>query len=139
MIDGMSPGDSFVRADEEWMRLALDQAAACVDAGDVPVGAVVVSQDGDVLARERNRREERQDPTAHAEILAPRAAAGVLGSWRLLVLGAWDPKTGATGSTRDIVRDTRLNHRVDVVGGVLEAESAALLRSFFAARRQTRR
>jgi tRNA(adenine34) deaminase len=159
MIGGVSVPRNV--GDEALMTLALEDAAACIDSGDVPVGALVVSADGAVLARERNRREERQDPTAHAEILALRAAAAAIGSWRLLgctlvvtlepcamcagaavlsrisrlVLGAWDPKAGAAGSTRDIVRDARLNHRVDLRGGVLEGESAALLRSFFAARR----
>ncbi len=143
------------------MRLALDEAAACASTGDVPVGAVVVSGDGEVLARDRNRREELQDPTAHAEILALRAAAAALGTWRLLgctlvvtlepcamcagalvlsrvsrlAFGAWDPKAGAAGSTRDIVRDQRLNHRLEVQAGILDAESASLLRTFFAARR----
>jgi tRNA(adenine34) deaminase len=151
--------------DAAWMALALGEATACLETGDVPVGAIVVSGDGAVLGRGRNRREEWQDPTAHAEVLALREAAVVLGSWRLLgctlvvtlepcamcagalvlarvpslVLGAWDPKAGATGSTRDVVRDSRLNHRVEVRGGVLETESATLLRSFFAARRSAGR
>jgi len=147
--------------DEALMGLALSEARACLATGDVPVGAVVVGPSGSVLGRGRNEREARQDPTAHAEVLALRAAAASLGSWRLsgctlvvtlepcamcagalvlsrvsrLVLGAWDLKAGACGSTRDIVRDARLNHRVSVVGSVREPESAELLRTFFAARR----
>ena len=161
MIGGVPVNLPLRTEDEALMALALDEAAACAERGEVPVGAVVVSADGVVLARGRNRREEDKDPTAHAEIMALRAAAAAIGSWRLLgctlvvtlepcamcagavvlsrvsrlVLGAWDPKAGAAGSTRDIVRDARLNHRVDVRGGVLEVESAALLRSFFATRR----
>ena len=144
-----------------WMDEALAEARLCPGTGDVPVGALVVAPSGDVVGRGRNRREELSDPTAHAEVLALRAAASSLGSWRLdgctlvvtlepctmcagalvlarvqrLVLGAWDPKAGAAGSVRDVVRDRRLNHRVEVVGGVREAESAALLRSFFAGHR----
>ena len=143
------------------MLLALEEAALCAGSGDVPVGAVVVSASGDVVARGRNRREELTDPTAHAEILALRDAASSLGSWRLsgctlvvtlepctmcagalvlarvsqLVFGAFDPKAGAAGSVRDAVRDRRLNHRVSVTGGVLEAPGAELLRSFFATHR----
>jgi len=147
--------------DQEWMTQALALAEQCAVSGDVPVGAIVAGPGGDVIGTGRNRREELQDPTAHAEILALRAASAALGSWRLtgctlvvtlepcamcagavvlarlsrLVLGAWDPKAGAAGSMRDIVRDARLNHRVEVTGGVLEDRSAAQLRAFFAARR----
>jgi tRNA(adenine34) deaminase len=143
------------------MRLALELAREAVDDGDVPVGAVVLGPDGSVVGRGRNRREADGDPTAHAEILALREAAATLGEWRLegctlvvtlepctmcagavvlarvdrVVLGAWDPKAGATGSVRDVVRDARLNHRVEVTAGVRQEESAALLRSFFADRR----
>jgi len=143
------------------MRLALDEARECLRTGDVPVGAVVVGPDGAVVGRGRNAREATGDPTAHAEVLALREAAAVLGRWRLddctlvvtlepcamcagavvlarvprLVLGAWDPKAGATGSVHDLVRDRRLNHRVEVVGGVLEDEAGALLREFFEGRR----
>jgi tRNA(adenine34) deaminase len=139
------------------MRLALDVAVHALDTGDVPVGAVVLGPDGVPLARACNRREGLADPTGHAEILALRAAGEVLGTWRLddctlvvtlepctmcagalvlarvgrLVFGAGDPKAGAAGSVRDVVRDVRLNHRVEVVGGVLEAECSALLRTFF--------
>ncbi len=144
------------------MGLALTEAAACTATQDVPVGAVVLGPDGEVVGAGRNRREADADPTAHAEVLALRAAAETLGRWRLddctlvvtlepclmcagatvlarvprLVLGAWDPKAGACGSQWDVVRDVRLNHRVEVVGGVREDECATLLREFFAAHRQ---
>lgn len=124
---------------------------------DVPVGAVVYGPDGTELAVGRNERELTGDPTAHAEILALRRAATVVGEWRLtgctlvvtlepctmcagalvlaristLVFGAWEPKTGAVGSLWDVVRDPRLNHRPEVYGGVLAAECAAALRTFF--------
>lgn len=140
---------------------ALAEARLCLAGGDVPVGAVVVSSSGEVLGRGRNRREATGDPTAHAEVLALRAASRTSRSWRLdgctlvvtlepclmcagalllarvprLVLGAWDPKAGATGSVRDVVRDSRLNHQVEVVGGVREQECGDLLRSFFAGHR----
>ena len=146
----------------EAMRLALAQARLALGTGDVPVGAVLLGPDGAVLGRGRNAREASADPTAHAELLALRAAAAALGAWRLagctlvvtlepctmcagalvlarvdrLVFGAWDPKAGAAGSVRDVVRDGRLNHRVEVVGGILEAECGDLLRQFFALRRQ---
>jgi tRNA(adenine34) deaminase len=142
----------------QWMDFALTEAVASLASHDVPVGAVVVDPAGQVIGRGRNAREALQDPTAHAEMLALRSASSQLGSWRLtgctlvvtlepcamcagalvlarvarLVLGGWDPKAGAAGSIRDIVRDGRLNHRVEVVGGVREAECAELLRSFFA-------
>jgi tRNA(adenine34) deaminase len=142
------------------MRLALEQAASAQASGDVPIGAVVLDDAGTVLAAAGNQREQAQDPTAHAEILALRAAARTLGSWRLtgctlvvtlepctmcagalvlarierLVFGAYDPKAGAVASLFDVVRDSRLNHRVDVRGGILEAECGALLSSFFASR-----
>lgn len=143
------------------MRQALAEASAAVATGDVPVGAVVLAPDGTVLGTGRNAREAGTDPTAHAEILALRAAAAALRTWRLdgctlvvtlepctmcagalvlarvsrLVFGAWDPKAGAAGSVRDVVRDGRLNHRVEVMGGVLEVECGALLRTFFAGHR----
>ena len=136
---------------------ALTEAAAATATGDVPVGAVVVGVSGEVVGRGRNAREATGDPTAHAEVLALRAAAAALGRWRLdgctlvvtlepctmcagaivlarvprLVFGAWEPKTGAVGSLWDVVRDTRLNHRPEVYAGVLEAECAALMRGFF--------
>ncbi|WP_460434209.1 tRNA adenosine(34) deaminase TadA [Angustibacter speluncae] len=150
------------RPDEErWMGLALDQARAALATSDVPVGAVVVDASGEVVGTGRNAREATGDPTAHAEVLALRAAAAARGGWRLdgctlvvtlepctmcagaavlarvdrLVLGAWDPKAGAVSSLWDLVRDRRLNHRLDVLGGVRETECAALLEDFFRSRR----
>ena len=143
------------------MRLALEQAVLTAASADVPVGAVVVDADGEVLGVGRNARELTGDPTAHAEVLALRAAALSLGTWRLsgctlavtlepctmcagalvlarvsrVVFGAADPKAGAVGSLWDVVRDRRLNHRPEVVGGVLEAECGELLRAFFEGRR----
>lgn len=143
------------------MRVALGEARAAVETGDVPVGAVVVL-DGELVGRGRNRREADQDPTAHAEIVAIREAASVVGSWRLggailfvtlepcamcagalvnsrvsrLVFGARDSKAGFCGSLGDLVRDPRLNHRLEVSGGVLEEECSAVLRSFFQGLRQ---
>jgi tRNA(adenine34) deaminase len=140
---------------------ALDEARAALRTDDVPVGAVLVDEAGAVLARGRNRRERDVDPTAHAEVVALREAASSRGSWRLdgctlvvtlepctmcagavvlsrvdrLVFGAWDDKAGAVGSLWDVVRDRRLNHRPEVLGGVRAQESAELLRDFFAARR----
>ena len=142
------------------MRVALEQAASAQARGDVPIGAVVLDPDGSVLAAAGNEREQAQDPTAHAEILALRSAARAVGSWRLtgctlvvtlepctmcagalvlarverLVFGAYDPKAGAVASLFDVVRDSRLNHRVDVRGGILEADCGALLTDFFASR-----
>jgi tRNA(adenine34) deaminase len=154
------------------MRRALEVAAGSPSVGspsagqpppgghhaeDVPVGAVVYGADGTELASGRNERELTGDPTAHAEIVALRLAAAVLGTWRLdgctlvvtlepctmcagalvlarvstVVFGAWEPKTGAVGSLWDVVRDRRLNHRPEVYAGVLEAECAAQMRSFF--------
>jgi tRNA(adenine34) deaminase len=143
------------------VRLALDQARTAPATGDVPVGAVVADASGRVLARAANAREADGDPTAHAEVLALRAAAAATGSWRLegatlavtlepctmcagalvlarvarLVIGAWDPKAGAVGSLWDVVRDRRLNHRPEVVGGVLAEECGAVLQDFFATHR----
>ena len=156
------------------MRAALAEAAAAATAGgqsgvrdgpehlDVPVGAVILDPAGVVVARAHNRREADGDPTAHAEIVALRAAARVAGNWRLeghtlvvtlepctmcagaislarisrLVYGAADPKAGAVGSLWDVLRDRRLGHRTEVLGGVLAEECAALLRDFFAERRR---
>ncbi len=143
------------------MHRALAVAATAVGTGDVPVGALVVSGDGEILAEAPNARERDGDPTAHAEVLALRAAARTLGQWRLdgctlvvtlepctmcagalvlsrvsrLVYAADDPKAGAVGSLWDVVRDRRLNSRPEVVRGVLAEESTALLRTFFAAHR----
>ena len=136
-------------------------ARAAPSSGDVPVGAVVLDRAGAVIAIGHNEREAAHDPTAHAEVLALRRAGAALGSWQLtgctlavtlepctmcagavvlarvarLVFGAWDPKAGAAGSVWDVVRDRRLNHRPEVIGGVREAECAALLREFFVDRR----
>ena len=147
-----------------WMDRALSEARSAADAGDVPVGAVIV-RGGEVLAAARNRREADQDPTAHAELLALRSAAAALGSWRLegctlyvtlepctmcagalvlarlpaLVYGASDPKAGAVGSLYDVPRDERLNHRVAVTSGVLADECASELTRFFRTRRSQAR
>jgi len=153
-----------VRDDDALMRLALDEARSCLEAGDVPVGAVIVRGD-EMLAAAGNGRERLQDPTAHAEVLALRAAARRAGSWRLdrctlvvtlepcamcagaivlarverLVFGAADPKAGFAGSLGDLVRDARLNHRVDLTSGVLAEECGEMLREFFHARRAAER
>ncbi|NMH76555.1 nucleoside deaminase [Pseudonocardia xinjiangensis] len=144
-------------SDEALVKRAIEIATAAPRTGDVPIGAVVVDADGRELAAACNGREAMGDPTAHAELLALRAAAAVRGEWRLegctlavtvepctmcagaiglarvarVVFGAWEPKTGAAGSLWDVLRDRRLNHRPEVVGGVLERECAALLESFF--------
>src|SRR3954470_8732143 len=144
------------------MGRALDLAAAAPEWGDTPIGAVVLGPDGTVLAEAANEREKRSDPTAHAEVLALRSAAQVHGGgWRLtacalvvtrepctmcagasvlarverVVYGADDPKAGAAGSLWDVVRDRRLNHRPEVVGGIRAEESGALLRAFFRSKR----
>ncbi len=142
---------------EAMMRQALALAATAADEGDVPVGAVIVVASGTVIGTGRNTRERDSDPTGHAEIVAMREAAAAVGEWRLegctlavtlepctmcagalvaarierLVFGAFDEKAGAVGSLWDVVRDRRLNHRPEVVSGVLADESAALLRDFF--------
>jgi tRNA(adenine34) deaminase len=149
-----------VDLDERMMRLALDQARAARDWGDVPIGAVVARGD-DVVSRAGNARERDRDPTAHAEVLALRSAAAAIGSWHLegcalyvtlepcamcsgasvlsridrVVFGADDPKAGFAGSLGDLMRDPRLNHSVEVTIGVLAEECGELLRSFFADRR----
>jgi tRNA(adenine34) deaminase len=139
------------------MRRSLELAQRAADAGDVPVGALVAGPDGAVLGEGWNLREAQGDPTAHAEVVAVREAAGRLGTWRLegctlvvtmepcpmcagavvlsrierVVLGGWDPKLGACGSVWDVVRDRRATHRAEVVGGVLEEECSAVVRRFF--------
>jgi tRNA(adenine34) deaminase len=145
-------------AHERVMRRALAEAAEALPSGDIPIGAVVLDEAGAVIATGHNRREADSDPTAHAEVLALRAAARSRGTWRLtdctlvvtlepctmcagaavlarvgrLVFGAFDPKAGAVGSLWDVVRDPRLNHRPEVVSGVLAEECGAILRQFFA-------
>ncbi|MEO7794461.1 MAG: tRNA adenosine(34) deaminase TadA [Thermoanaerobaculia bacterium] len=144
--------------DERWMREALVLAGQAAAMGEVPVGALVVTAEGAVVGTGWNRREQAQDPTAHAEMLAIRDAAAATGAWRLggctlyvtlepcamcagaavlarierLVFGAADPKGGFCGSLGDLVRDPRLNHRLEVQGGVLADEAGAKLKGFFA-------
>ena len=144
-----------------WAGLALAEAEACRTSGDVPVGAVVLDAVGEVIGRGRNERELRQDPTAHAEVLALRAAAEATGDWHLtgttlvvtlepcpmcagailaarvptVVFGAWDEKAGAAGSVYDVLRDRRLPHRAEVFAGVRAREATAQLEAFFAERR----
>lgn len=143
------------------MRAALEEARACLDSGDVPIGAVVLDSSGDLVGSGHNVRERDADPTGHAEVVALRAAARARGGWRLpgctlvvtlepctmcagalvlarverLVFAAYDEKAGAVGSLWDVVRDRRLNHRPEVIGGVLAGESTALLDEFFAGQR----
>jgi tRNA(adenine34) deaminase len=156
----MADEPAAARRDRAMMQLAIEDAGLALEWGDVPIGAVVARGD-DVLGRAGNARERDNDPTAHAEILAIRAAAASLRSWRLtgcaiyvtlepcamcagalvlarldrLVFGAMDPKAGFVGSLGDLTRDPRLNHRLDVVSGVLELEAAGLLQEFFQQRR----
>ncbi len=149
---------------DDWvdpMREALAEARAAVGTGDVPIGAVVVDPDGRVVGRGRNEREALGDPTAHAEVVALRAAAAARGEWRLdgctlvvtlepctmcagatvlarvdrLVYGAYDDKAGAVGSLWDVVRDRRLNHRPEVISGVLADECTLMLQEYFATHR----
>src|SRR4051794_15074778 len=150
--------------DESYMRLALREAGRALEHDDVPIGAVVVHGD-EVIGAGHNERELLEDPTAHAEILALRQAAAALGSWRVLdatlyvtlepcamcagaivlarvprvVYPATDPKAGAAGSAMDVLREPRLNHRPEIVAGVLAQESAELIVSFFRSRRVPRR
>ncbi len=152
--------DDLADFDERMMRLALEEAEACLDSGDVPVGAVI-ARDGDMLASAGNARERIQDPTAHAELLALREASDISDSWRLdgctlyvtlepcamcagavvlarlerVVFGARDPKAGFAGSLGNLLQDERLNHRVALTGGLLEEECGDLLRAFFRDRR----
>jgi tRNA(adenine34) deaminase len=146
---------------EHWMRAALDEARAAIAHDDVPIGAVVVTDEGQVIGRGHNERELREDPTAHAEVLALRAAAAHLGTWRVLdatlyvtlepctmcagavvlsrvprvVYATPDPKAGAVDSVLHVLSDPHLNHRPEIISGVLAADAADLLRSFFRARR----
>jgi tRNA(adenine34) deaminase len=153
--------DRFFARDEFYMRLALREAERALEHDDVPIGAVVV-REGEVVGAGHNERELRNDPTAHAEILALREAARAAGSWRVLdavlyvtlepcamcagaivlarvprvVYGTTDPKAGAAGSVLDVLAEPRLNHRPRVDGGLLREECAALLTAFFASRRR---
>jgi tRNA(adenine34) deaminase len=150
----------FLAEEERFMRLALEEAERAAERGEVPIGAVVVRQ-GETIAAAGNEREGTSDPTAHAEMLAMREAARSLGGWRIpdsvlyvtlepcamcagaivlariprVVYGAADPKAGAAGSVLDVLGERRLNHRPRVEAGLLAEESAALLESFFSARR----
>jgi tRNA(adenine34) deaminase len=152
--------EASTREHERLMALALERARQAEDHGDVPIGALI-AREGELLAAAGNERELRRDPTAHAEILAIRAAAEALGGWRLpgttlyvtlepcamcagaivlariptVVFAAPDPKAGAAGSVLDLLAEPALNHRPAVIGGVLEDECAALLADFFASRR----
>ncbi|MGZ5299697.1 MAG: tRNA adenosine(34) deaminase TadA [Actinomycetota bacterium] len=152
--------DDLAEFDERMMRLALEEAEACLDSGDVPVGAVI-ARDGELLAAAGNARERMQDPTAHAEVLALREASELSDSWRLdgctmyvtlepcamcagaivlaridrVVFGARDPKAGFAGSLGNLLQDERLNHRVGLTGGLLEQDCGGLLRTFFRDRR----
>jgi len=152
--------EHFFPRDDYFMRLALREAERALEHEDVPIGAVLV-REGEIVASAHNEREFRQDPTAHAEVIALREAARAIGSWRLLdsvlyvtlepcamcagaivlariprvVFAAWDPKAGACGSVMDVLGEPRLNHRPAVAGGLLAAEGGELISSFFASRR----
>ncbi|NLM26199.1 MAG: nucleoside deaminase [Firmicutes bacterium] len=147
--------------DQEFMYEALVEAQKAFAKGEIPIGAVIV-RDGEILARDHNRREELHDPTAHAEILVMRQAGKILGGWRLpqttlyvtiepcpmcagalvqarverVVFGAWDDKAGAVESLYNIASDKRLNHRLEITGGVLAEEAKVLMRQFFQMRRK---
>lgn len=142
--------------DLDWMRLALDEANRALETGDVPIGAIAV-RGGEIIGRGYNRREADHDPTAHAEMLAIREASRAIGHWRLdgvtlyctlepctmcagamilarlprLVYAAIDPKAGAAGSIIDVLRHPQLNHRVEVVGGLMADEAGEQIRAFF--------
>lgn len=161
-MDAIHPTPAIAGAAwDEWMARALELAALAAASDDVPVGALVLGPEGQVLGQGYNRREADGDPTAHAEVLALREAAAARGEWRLddctlvvtlepctmcagaivlarvprVVFGAWDPKAGAAGSVRDVLRDSRLNHQVEVIPGVREQECSQILREFFEAHR----
>jgi tRNA(adenine34) deaminase len=160
MIESASNPTIQPAIDEQYMRIAIDQAKIAEENGDVPIGAVIV-HNNTIIAKAYNQREQLQDPTAHAEIIALTQAAAALENWHLndctiyvtlepccmcagalvlaridrLVYGCDDPKTGAVKSLYNIVQDKRLNHRVEVTSGVLADECSALLQSFFARRR----
>ena len=162
MNDGTGGMPPFGLVDhEQMMRRAFREAEAALEEGEVPVGAVIVKE-GRIIGRGHNQRETLRDPTAHAEMIAITQAAAAVEAWRLtdctmyvtlepcsmcagaivlariprVVYAAVDPKAGACGSVMDIVRDDRLNHRVDVVSGVLAAECSAILKDFFRTRRR---
>jgi tRNA(adenine34) deaminase len=148
-------------ADRAAMEVALAEARTAAADGEIPIGAVVLDSDGRILSRGRNQREQSHDPTAHAEIVALRAAAKAAGDWRLsgctlvvtlepcpmcagaavmsrvdrLVFGAWNEEYGAAGSRWDLVRDRRLNHRLEVMGGILAEECGAMVREFMVSQR----
>lgn len=155
------PGREHDSGDERYLRRALALAAEAAGAGEVPVGAILVV--GALAFEAANEKERRPDPTAHAEVLAIRAAARALGAWRIggtlyvtkepcamcagaiaaarierLVFGCWDPKGGAAGSVIDVLASAALNHRVAVTAGVLEGETARQLRAYFRAKRASR-
>jgi tRNA(adenine34) deaminase len=160
MIEPVSNSISNPSLDEKYMRIAIDQARIAEENGDVPIGAVIV-HNGQIIAKAYNQREQLQDPTAHAEIIALTQAASALENWHLtgctmyvtlepccmcagalvlaridrLIYGCDDPKSGAIKSLYNIVQDSRLNHRVEVTTGVLADECSALLQDFFARRR----
>jgi tRNA(adenine34) deaminase len=151
---------SRLARDEGWMRVALAEARLAEEAGEVPIGAIIV-RDGVMIAHASNRTVRDQDATAHAETLAIREASGFASSWRLdgctlyvtlepcamcagaivlarvdrVVFGAWDEKAGMAGSVGDLLRHPRLNHRPEVQGGICESDAGAILREFFSARR----
>lgn len=164
MLVGVS--DDFLLARfGAWMDLAFEQAGFCAASEDVPVGAVVLDTEGRVIGRGFNQREAKQDPCAHAEIIALQEAAAAKNSWRLadctivvtlepcvmcagaislarvptLVFSAWEPKTGAVGSLYDVLRDGVLNHQVEVYGGIELERGQRLLQEFFAQQRQKKR
>lgn len=148
---------------DQWMAAALDEARLALPSGDIPVGALVIDALGNVISAAHNERELKQDPTAHAEVLAIQRAAEAWHSWQLpnttlvvtlepcvlcagailaariprVIFGAWDEKAGAAGSVHDLLRDRRLNHQVEVIGGVEADATGAVLREFFAERRES--
>lgn len=157
----MTSAPNQTQLHEGFMRQAIEQANIAGERGDIPVGVVIVTDQGEIIARAGNSREQRKDPTAHAEILALRAAGAQLGDWRIarstmyvtlepcpmcagaitmarvpqLVIGAWNEEYGAVGSRWDLVRDQRMNHQVEVIPGVLENETGQLVREFFSEKR----
>ena len=157
----MSSAPNQTQLHEGFMRQAIEQANIAGERGDIPIGVVIVTDQGEIIARAGNSREQRKDPTAHAEILALRAAGAQLGDWRIarstmyvtlepcpmcagaitmarvprLVIGAWNEEYGAVGSRWDLVRDQRMNHQVEVIPGVLANETGQLVREFFSEKR----